>query len=291
MIARRPILLGNPQAGPSRARLRLPLIEKAFLEFFPQGRILRSAPSSADLQESDLLVVYGGDGTLARLLRLPLPNNLPLLLLPGGTGNVLSRYLKVPFDPERPGEIFQRLGSALPWPFFPGSAGEVRFCLMAGAGWDGVAARRVRGKARLGSLSYYLAGVSAVFARPLPTMSLKIQGEKGQEILREGAIWVLASRLPPYFGPFRVPGAGEAGGAPFIVTLVRRSGLKVPGAFLEMLPGMEAGLFSERIPARQIDLFPEDPWRDGLPCQADGEVLPSFARVGLSRDSVTLLRF
>ena len=291
MIVRRPILLGNPQAGPPRARRRLPLLERAFLEFCPEGRILRSSPSFADLQESDLLVVYGGDGTLARLLSLPLPNNLPLLLLPGGTGNVLSRYLGVPFDPENPGEIFRRLGSALPLTFFPGVAGEVRFCLMAGAGWDGVAARRVRGKERLGFLSYYLAGVSAVFARRLPAMSLKIQGENGQEIVREGAIWVLVSCLPPYFGPFRVPGAGEAGGDPFMVTLVRRSGLRVPGAFLEMLPGMGAGLFSERIPARQIDLFPEDPWKDDLPCQADGEAIPSFSRVGLSRDSVTLLRF
>ena len=291
MIFRRPILLGNPQAGRSRARRIFPRLETAFLETFPQGRILRRPPVPAELQGGDLLVVYGGDGTLARLLSLPLPNDLPLLLLPGGTGNVLSRYLDVPFDPGRPEEIFRRLDDARPLPFSPGAAGAVRFCLMAGAGWDGVAARRVRGKERLGPLSYYLAGISAALSRSLPSMSLKILGENGQEIVREGAIWVLVSRLPPYFGHFRVPGAGAAGEPPFMVTLVRRSGLRVPGAFLEMLPGMPAGLFSERIPAREVALFPEDSLPEDLPCQADGEAIPSFSRVGLSPEALILLTF
>ncbi len=292
MISHRPILLGNPMAGLPRSRRRFPLLEKTFLARFPQGRILLSSPSSTDLLEADLLVVYGGDGTLARLLALPLPPDLPLLLLPGGTGNVLSRSLNVPFDPGRPGEIFRRLGGARPLFFSPGMAGRVRFCLMAGAGWDGVAARKVWGKERLGALSYYLAGISATFSRHLPWIDVKILGEEGEEIVREDNIWVLVSRLPPYFGLFRVPGAGKAGGTPLMVTLVRRSGLRIPGAFLEMFPGVPPGFFSERIPAREVVLFPNRPTiPEDLPCQADGEVIPPFSRIALSGESLTFLQF
>ena len=300
MTPTRPVLLVNPRAGPTRARRRIPLLEKAFLGAFPQGRILPTIPGPADLRESDLLVVYGGDGTLARLLSLPPPPDLPVLLLPGGTGNVLSRYLAVPFDPGRPGEIFSRLGRARPRVFAPGMADSVRFCLMAGAGWDGVAAQKVRGKSRLGPLSYYLAGLAATLSGSLPRIGLKIRGEEGREILREGVVWALVSRLPPYFGPFRVAGAGRSAETPFMVTLIRRSGLRVPGAFLEMLPGAPSGLFSERFPAREVELLspplprPHEPSGsplDQVPCQADGEAIPSFSRVRLSRETLTLLSF
>lgn len=300
MIPKRPVLLVNPHAGPARARGRIPHLEKAFLAAFPQGRILLSSPVAADLRESDLLVVYGGDGTLARLLSLPLSPDLPVLLLPGGTGNVLSRYLAVPFDPARPGEIFSRLGRARPLAFSPGMADSVRFCLMAGAGWDGVAAQRVRGKRRLGPLSYYLAGLAATFSGNLPRISLKIQGNEGRVIVREGIVWALISRLPPYFGPFRVAGAGAMAETPFMVTLVRDSGLRVPGAFLEMLPGGPSGIFSERLPAREVELCSgslpqpcDSPGRstDRVPCQADGEAIPSFSRVRLSPETLALLSF
>ena len=300
MIPKRPVLLANPQAGPARARGRIPLLEKAFLAALPQGEILRTPPDSGNLRGSDLLVVYGGDGTLARLLSLPLPPDLPVLLLPGGTGNVLSRYLAVPFDPDRPGEVFSRLGRARPLAFAPGTADSVRFCLMAGAGWDGVAAQRVRGKSRLGALSYYRAGLAATFSGNLPRISLKIQGKEGEEVVREGVVWALISRLPPYFGPFRVAGAGAMAETPFRVTLVRGSGLRVPGAFLEMLPGVPPGLFSERLPAREVQLL-SGPLPltgtssgrsvDRVPCQADGEAIPSFSRVRLSPETLTLVSF
>ncbi|MGC8529480.1 MAG: diacylglycerol/lipid kinase family protein [Leptospirillia bacterium] len=276
------------------------LLETAFLSNFPQGRLSLSPPGASDLQESDLLVVYGGDGTLARLLSLPLPPDLPVLLLPGGTGNVLSRYLAVPFDPGRPEAIFSRLGRARPLTFVPGMADSHRFCLMAGAGWDGVAAQKVRGKSRLGPLSYYLAGIAATFSRRSPRIGVKIWGEDGREVFREEVVWVLISRLPPYFGPFRVAGAGASAETPFMVTLLRRSGLGVAGAFLEMLPGVPSGLFSERLPAREVKLLsaslplPHEPSAsplDRVPCQADGEAIPTFSRVRLSRETLTLLSF
>ncbi len=300
MTVRRPLLVGNPNAGPPSRRLGFQNLKEAFLRRYPEGDVISDPLDPRDpalperLKNADLLVLYGGDGTVARLLSLPLSLLPPLLVLPGGTGNVLSRFLRVPYDLKRPGEIFSLLGRSRTVRFVPGKAGERHFCLMAGAGWDGFAAGHVWRKNELGALSYYLAGISATLSPALPRFCVQIVTAEGEEVIRENVVWALVSRIPPYFGPFRVRGAGTENSPFLTATIVRGSALKVPGAFLEMIPGIPGGLFSERFRIRELCLIPErTPLETGSPppCQADGEAIPRFSRVALSREQVSFIGF
>ncbi|HOU98936.1 MAG TPA: YegS/Rv2252/BmrU family lipid kinase [Bacteroidales bacterium] len=47
----------------------------------------------------DLVVVFGGDGTVNRIARALLHRNEPLLIIPLGSGNGLARHLKIPMNP------------------------------------------------------------------------------------------------------------------------------------------------------------------------------------------------
>jgi len=51
-----------------------------------------------ELSTLDAIVVAGGDGTVARVIRFALESGLPLGLIPLGTFNDLARTLQIPFD-------------------------------------------------------------------------------------------------------------------------------------------------------------------------------------------------
>lgn len=60
---------------------------------------LPKALKKLDVQSYDAVAVYGGDGTIVSAIKTLQPHNVPLLLIPGGTANVVSRYLRMPDDP------------------------------------------------------------------------------------------------------------------------------------------------------------------------------------------------
>ena len=57
--------------------------------------------TSLNLENKDLLIVYGGDGTLHGAIPEAVKWEVPVALLPAGTTNVLARELGIPRDPER----------------------------------------------------------------------------------------------------------------------------------------------------------------------------------------------
>src|SRR5579859_5577907 len=58
----------------------------------------RRAACKAAAEGADVVAVYGGDGTVLEAATGLLETNTPLAILPGGTANVLSIELGIPYD-------------------------------------------------------------------------------------------------------------------------------------------------------------------------------------------------
>jgi diacylglycerol kinase (ATP) len=139
----------------------------------------------------DLVVVNGGDGTVMECASGLIGSNVPMVILPGGTANVMARELGLPFD----------LREALTLSVNPetvihsvdmGQVGEHYFLLRAGMGFE---AAMVEGadrelKDRLGLLAY---GLSALQALADPTVARYRLRMDDIEVQSEGLACIIAN--------------------------------------------------------------------------------------------------
>jgi diacylglycerol kinase (ATP) len=118
----------------------------------------------------DLVCSLGGDGTARQVAQTLVHSGTPLGLMPGGTGNLLARNLKLPL-----GSVEEALGAALGGQDRSVDVGLVSFdvvgdrrpsaeqvfLVMAGMGFDAamMAGAPERLKARVGWLAYAVSGV------------------------------------------------------------------------------------------------------------------------------------
>jgi YegS/Rv2252/BmrU family lipid kinase len=155
------LLVHNPHAGNREIQfLRLNFVKNVLkmiglnIEVEPTGR-----PGYASrFPDRDLLIVYGGDGTLHYLLPEAAEWEIPVLVLPGGTANVLVHELNMPYFLF---EDLMMLQNSRVRKMYLGSAGNRPFHLMASAGIDGhiIASVPANLKKYLGVLSF---GVTAI---------------------------------------------------------------------------------------------------------------------------------
>lgn len=98
-------VLANPEAGRGRgasardaaiARLR-ELDVRVTVRTGSSTAETRLFASEAVATRPDVLVIVGGDGTLAIVLDVLVGTGIPLVLVPAGTGNDLARALGIPF--------------------------------------------------------------------------------------------------------------------------------------------------------------------------------------------------
>ncbi len=134
------------------------------------ARFAREAQTGA----VDLLVAAGGDGTLNEVINGLAPSAIPLAFIPLGTTNVFALEAGIPLD--IPGACRIALNGA-PTPVSLGLAGESRFLLMAGAGFDAEVVRRVdlRLKRRLGKLAYVVSALRVFFGPPFPAIDVELE--------------------------------------------------------------------------------------------------------------------
>ena len=180
-------LLYNPAAGrgpasPKRLRRLVDLLDKWGIE----TRVVPTSPREEssiehDFSDRDLLVVWGGDGTIHDTLPVALRWRLPLALLPAGTGNVLAHELKIPCKPEQALRLIRQGRRAS---IHLGRAGERYFHLMAGIGLDGYLIRQVdpRLKRSLGWVSYWLTGARSFWTIPLRPFEIELDGRSFKTI-------------------------------------------------------------------------------------------------------------
>lgn len=203
-------LIYNPWAG--KLRRKPHLVEQATTLFTQAGHTIHPAPTTgpntaADIAReciargADLIVAAGGDGTINEVANGVVGTNVPMMILPGGTANVLAMETgiggKVKKAIKRMGDLESRriaVGK------FTSANGHQRyFLLMAGIGLDAQIVHTLSPalKARLGKLAYWVGGFGSVL-RILPEFDVVVNGSRQQ------ASFALASRVRNYGGDLEI---------------------------------------------------------------------------------------
>ena len=176
------VFLYNPAAGrfPLSERRRNGLVEYLYCNGI-QCEVVSSRPARdpapwLDLKNKDLLIVYGGDGTLHQAMSEVVKQKVPVALLPAGTTNVLARELKIPRDPERALSVVVRRKTRR---IYLGQGNGEYFHLMAGIGLDGDVISRIRTtlKQVLGMGAYYWATAISLLKYPMRPFDVDLEGE------------------------------------------------------------------------------------------------------------------
>ena len=199
---RRFLLITNPIAGRVGHRLLQPVLAclaaaGATVRSCPSVGIEASARAVADVVQSgdvDAVIAAGGDGTFRLAATALLGSNVPLGLIPLGTGNVLAHELALPRDARQIADILLHGETR---PLQAALANGAPFFLMAGAGFDGAVIERLDHdwKHRIGKLAYVPPTLRALRA-PLPRLEVTIDGAHHE------ASWLVVANARCYGGGF-----------------------------------------------------------------------------------------
>jgi diacylglycerol kinase (ATP) len=161
--------------------------------------------------EADAILVFGGDGTVHRHLAQLVRLQLPVLVVPCGSGNDFARALS----------LNSRRDSVAAWRKFASGAGKVRtidlgvinghyFCCVGGVGLDGEVARRADQLPRWvrGHGGYVISLLPALFRfAPMPMkISVPDSGHLGNFVTHSEKLVVLAAfaNTPVYGGGMKI---------------------------------------------------------------------------------------
>lgn len=209
---RRALLIHNPRAGGARNAQRLARARAALrasgvdvVEAACQSpeASAQSARAASNREDLDVVLVFGGDGTV-RLVAAELAGSaVPLGVLPGGTTNVVAAALGIPSQPER--AVAALLRSQIR-ELDLGLCGEAPFLMQATAGLD---ARIMGGldprlKRRFGKGAVVWAGLREWSRYRFPVIEVELDGR------REAVTGVAVCNLAEYAGRFRLIPDGRA---------------------------------------------------------------------------------
>ncbi len=245
----------------------------------------------------DVVVAFGGDGTLNEVANGLAGTDVPVSVLPGGSTNVVCRTLGIPNDVVDATEHLLALADEwAPRRIDLGRVDDRRFVFSCGVGVDATVVRRVdahpRLKSRAGHYYYSWAAISAFYRRYMVNpvrLRVEVDGKASE------GITALAQNSDPftYFAdsPIRVcEGIAIDDGTLSLAVLKR--------AAQRDMPTLIARLFSERRPAarhRQIEHFDDiaaagvasiSETRDGIvrpfPVQVDGDYIGERTKIALA---------
>lgn len=203
-------LIYNPESG--RPRARQGAVDRFASLLRSAGRQVEIVPTEAPRHATelaaeavargcDLVVAYGGDGTMNEVLQSLVGAEAVLGFWPGGTANVLAAELHLPSAVE---QVVDRVLEGRTMLATVGRANDRYFLLMAGIGLDAYAVAGVDPvmKRRLGKGAFALSTLDFVRHWRLPPVQVEADGE-----LLEGH-FVVAGNAHSYGGGFQVtPGA------------------------------------------------------------------------------------
>ncbi len=151
-------------------------------------RLARTVAQSSDV---DVVAVCGGDGTLTEVAGGLLGTDVPIAIIPTGTGNVLAAEFGIPRIVRRAAELicsgFSKIKSV--------DLGEINgkiFMLRASAGFEAAVAQETdrRLKPVLGVMAYGLAALQVLRAPPIANYKITLDG---REIVCKGLSCLIAN--------------------------------------------------------------------------------------------------
>ncbi len=180
---RQVLVIYNPVAGlRNRRRFRATLRHLAVagcvvavLETNAKGEAESLARAALD-EEFDAIVAAGGDGTINEVANALAGSGKVMGVLPLGTLNVLAAEIGLPTDPRR---IAQIIVAGRPRKIHLGRAGERRFSIAAGVGFDAQVAARIKpfAKRHFGRLAYVMRSALELIRYRPSRYSVEIDGQ------------------------------------------------------------------------------------------------------------------
>ena len=247
----------------------------------------------------DIVVAFGGDGTLNEVANGLAGTDVPVSMLPGGSTNVVCRTLGIPNDVVDATEHLLTLADDwAPRKIDLGKVDDRHFVFACGVGIDATVVERVdahpRLKSRAGPYYYSWSGISAFYRRYLYN-AVKVRVEAGGETA-EGVTAIVQNSDPfTYFAsrPIRVCEGIEIDDGTLSLAVLKRAAQRD-------MPLLITRLFSETKPAarhRQVEHFDDvtaatisstSEHKDGslrpFPLQVDGDYIGDRTRVELGVD-------
>jgi YegS/Rv2252/BmrU family lipid kinase len=128
----------------------------------------------------DLVAAAGGDGTVSAVASALVHTDIPLGIIPVGTGNILARDLGIPLALDDALQLLCGLHHTRPLDAM--QVGEQYFLLSMGIGLSAVMMRdtTIEDKRRLGRLAYPLRGLQALLGFQPQRFMLTVDGERSR---------------------------------------------------------------------------------------------------------------
>lgn len=232
-------------ANPTKAgiaEVREQALRACSIRYLPQPMWLYTSeddPGTGQTREAleagaDVVVAVGGDGTVRAVAEALAGTDVPLGILPIGTGNLFARNLDLPLG-DIPGLLRTVLEGAearvdVGWldiergDVRPGEPTRHLFLVMAGAGFDAemVAGADDRLKRRVGWFAYFLAAVKHLGERRM-TASVSVNGSEPITAQMRTVLLANVGTLPGGFT--LIPDASATDGRLDIATLDARAGI------------------------------------------------------------------
>ena len=210
------LLIHNPAAGPREVEDELDLVveylsecgwrvHKCVTEYAGQATV---CAHQAVLDELDVVLVAGGDGTVCEAVNGLVGSRVALGVLPTGTGNVWAKELGLPaftlLNPNRLLVAAHLLTKAAVRPIDVGRANDKYFLLFAGLGFDAQVAHemepRERATKRLGLWPYLVAAAMAAAEFYGVRTTVVVDGK----VIKGRSLFILISNAQLYGGVLRI---------------------------------------------------------------------------------------
>ncbi len=201
----------------------------------------------------DAVAVYGGDGTVMQAVAGIIDHDIPVGLIPGGTGNLLAGNLRLPRQPEKAAQVIARgRPRAIDLGRLDNMDGSQYFSVACGSGFDAELMTYTSGaaKRRWGFAAYVVRGfLLARRASPVP-YRVTVDGE----VFEVDATSIMVANCRQFIPPILslAPGIAIDDGQLDVVVLKAKGVIQSAGVMWKMFTGTVDGVAVRRFRGREV---------------------------------------